>query len=185
VGTRYAHEIAAELRNRLPGVPVKKLHKLLYYCQGYHVGTFGEPLFAERISAWDMGPVVGRLWWAEQQVKPASAPVAADLSEAELNTIGYVVSRYGKLSGLDLEHLTHSEPPWLAADEARQVQGAKSAEISLASLAAFFGLDDRDGENADEPAPDPELVQAWLQEVVDQAPGPGVEDTPESVLARL
>jgi uncharacterized phage-associated protein len=40
---------------------VKKLHKLLYYCQGHHLATFGLPLFDESISAWDMGPVVGTL----------------------------------------------------------------------------------------------------------------------------
>jgi uncharacterized phage-associated protein len=185
MGTHYAHEIAAEIRVRVPGVPVKKLHKLLYYCQGHHLGTFGETLFEERISAWNMGPVVGQLWWAEQQGRPVAAPVTSALTEAELNTIGYVVSRYGKLSGLDLEHLTHGERPWIDADQARQAQGVKSIEISPASLAEFFRAGDRDGENADEPAPDPQVVHEWLKEVSNQPPGAGVEDTPESLMARL
>ena len=54
--TLSAHSVAVELRHRLPGVGVKKLHKLLYYCQGHHLATFGLPLFSESISAWDMGP---------------------------------------------------------------------------------------------------------------------------------
>jgi hypothetical protein len=29
-----ALDVATELRKRLPGVGVKKLHKLLYYCKG-------------------------------------------------------------------------------------------------------------------------------------------------------
>lgn len=66
-----AHDVAIELRRRLPGLGVKKLHKLLYYCQGHHLATFGRPLFNETISAWDMGPVVGALWFAE---KEASSP---------------------------------------------------------------------------------------------------------------
>src|SRR2546421_7872466 len=102
-----AHDVAAVLRDRLPGLGTKKLHKLLYYCQGHHLAAFDEPLFEETISAWDMGPVVGTLWKAEKD--DAAPPVRAPLGEAELNTIGYVLSRYGALTGHDLENLTHSE----------------------------------------------------------------------------
>lgn len=113
-----AHDIAAELRARQPGMLVKKLHKLLYYCQGHHLTVFDEPLFRETISAWDMGPVVGTLWYEERQ---GTAPATRrQLDEAELNTIGYVLSRYGGLSGLDLENLTHSEDPWRLADAGRR-----------------------------------------------------------------
>jgi uncharacterized phage-associated protein len=62
-----AHDVAREIRKRMPGVPVKKLHKLLYFSQGHHLATFRVPLFAETISAWDMGPVVGRLWHREDK----------------------------------------------------------------------------------------------------------------------
>ncbi|MGQ0776145.1 MAG: hypothetical protein ACT4NY_17255 [Pseudonocardiales bacterium] len=41
--TLSAHDVAAVLRDRLPGLGAKKLHKLLYYCQGHHLATFGEP----------------------------------------------------------------------------------------------------------------------------------------------
>ena len=56
-----AHDVAAILRARQPEMPVKKLHKLLYYCQGHHLAAVDEPLFSESIAAWDMGPVVGSL----------------------------------------------------------------------------------------------------------------------------
>jgi len=115
--TVSARDVAAALRVRLPGVPTKKLHKLLYYCQGHHLAHFDEPLFAETVSAWDMGPVVGQLWKAERDAAPAEPPIG--LGEAELNTIGYVISRYGALTGLDLEHLTHAEDPWQLADRDR------------------------------------------------------------------
>jgi hypothetical protein len=61
-----AHDVAAELRRRMPGLPTVKLHKLLYYCQGHHLADLGEPLFAETVTAWDMGPVVGELRRAEK-----------------------------------------------------------------------------------------------------------------------
>ncbi len=53
-----------------------------------------------------MGPVVGSLWYQERESGVTGA--AASLSEAELNTVGYVISRYGALTGADLEHLTRS-----------------------------------------------------------------------------
>ncbi|HEY6595845.1 MAG TPA: type II toxin-antitoxin system antitoxin SocA domain-containing protein [Asanoa sp.] len=56
-----AHDVAAVLRARQPALGTKKLHKLLYYCQGHHLAAFGSPLFAESIGAWDMGPVVESL----------------------------------------------------------------------------------------------------------------------------
>ncbi len=34
-----AHDVAAQVRQRVPGVGTKKLHKLLYYCQGHHMAT--------------------------------------------------------------------------------------------------------------------------------------------------
>jgi uncharacterized phage-associated protein len=111
-----ARDVAAALRERLPGLPTKKLHKLLYYCQGHHLAATGEPLFGETISAWDMGPVVGTLWREEREGD--KRPVT-QLSESQLNTVGYVVSRYGGLTGRDLETLTHSESPWQRADEHR------------------------------------------------------------------
>ena len=121
-------EVAAALRARLPDLPTKKLHKLLYYCQGHHLAAFGTPLFAETISAWDMGPVVGELWYAEDRGK--SPPAAGRrLDEAELNTVGYVVSRYGGLTGRDLERLTHGERPWQRADGGRPPGGSVRIDL--------------------------------------------------------
>lgn len=143
--TVSAHDVAAALRLRLPGVPTKKLHKLLYYCQGHHLAHSGRPLFAETISAWDMGPVVGQLWKSERD--RAEPPVAALLNESELNTIGYVISRYGGLTGLDLEHLTHAEDPWQLADRDRPAGG--SVRIEREWMRDYFraaAADHEDGE---------------------------------------
>ncbi len=154
--TLSAHDVAAELRQRLPGLSVKKLHKLLYYCQGHHLAGFGEPLFSESVSAWDMGPVVGELWYAEKRGHARGNP--ATLDQAALNTLGYVLSRYGALTGEDLERLTHSEPPWQQADARRQ-PGA-SARIERDWLRDYF---DSDGA-ADTPALDPVALRDWLRD---------------------
>ena len=185
MATRSARDIAAEIRLRLPGVPKKKLHKLLYYCQGHHAATFGTALFAETISAWDMGPVVGELWWEEKQADGLPQQVGPRLDEAELNTIGYVISRYGKLSGRDLEHLTHSESPWLEANETRRAAKKQRAKIQLDVLIDFFSQDDSEADDAEEPSLDADEVRAWLEGAQGRSGDTLSEDTPQAVLARF
>jgi uncharacterized phage-associated protein len=125
--TASAHDIAAAPRERLPGIGVKKLHRLLYYAQGSHIATFDRPLFSESIRAWDMGPVVAELWSDEDRSEPRPEP--HDLGEAELNTVGYVASRYGPLSGNQLERLAHTEHPWQAGDARRKVGDSDRIEV--------------------------------------------------------
>ena len=113
-----ARDVAAVLRARLPGVGAKRLHKLLYYCQGHHLAALGEPLFRESIAAWDMGPVVDGLWAAEKRGDLGVSDAVLD--EGALNTVGYVLSRYGAFSGDLLERMTHEESPWRRADASRR-----------------------------------------------------------------
>ncbi|PZS28792.1 MAG: hypothetical protein DLM59_14005 [Pseudonocardiales bacterium] len=175
-----AYDVAVALRRRVPGLPTKKLHKLLYYCQGHHLAAFGEPLFDETISAWDMGPVVGKLWRREKDAE--AFPVPAELTEPQLNTVGYVLSRYGGLTGLDLEHLTHSEEPWQRANRVRRPHDTARIEIDWMK-AHFTGTaaitDD------DEPTLDPEAVARWLREAGQRYSGSLSSDRPEELRARL
>jgi uncharacterized phage-associated protein len=163
-----ASDVAAELKCRLPGLPVKKQHKLLYYCQGHHAAAFGTPLFSETISAWDMGPVVGQLWHQEREGTAQSS--GALLPESALNTIGYVVSVYGGLSGKQLEILTHGETPWQLADQERRLTGHKRATITVESMSEFFRHPPTD-EAEDESGPDDEALLAWIKGVWDRRAG--------------
>jgi uncharacterized phage-associated protein len=175
-----AHDIAAELRRRLPGLGAKKLHKLLYYSQGHHLATFGTPLFTETVFAWDMGPVVGTLWHQEKAGPPPET--TSELSEAALNTVGYVLSRYGALTGSDLERLTHSEPPWLQANLRRSPGTA--AKIPHESLIAFFANDSSDDGDDETPLPDVDAVSAWLADVAPPTVTPP-PDSADRLRARL
>jgi uncharacterized phage-associated protein len=176
-----AYDVAAALRERLPGLRTKKLHKLLYYCQGQHLAAFGEPLFHERISAWDMGPVVGALWKGERADDVPPEP--AGLGEAELNTIGYVVSRYGRLSGRELEILTHGEAPWRRADRDRR-PGA-SSRIELDWIEEQFrsaAVADRE----DDPVPlDPTVVAGLVAGAQERRARPARLDDVDELRARL
>lgn len=187
--TYSVHEVAAEIRKRLPGVPVKKLHKLLYYCQAHHVATFDSPMYCETISAWDMGPVVGELWWREKQGDLQNRPATKPLTEAELNTIGYVLSRYGNLSGTDLERLTHSESPWVNADAERRALGRPTGRITLEAMRSFFCQEAAAAESSSEdssvPPIDPTELQGWFKAAsAGPPPGQPIPDTPADLLAR-
>ncbi|MFN2495667.1 MAG: Panacea domain-containing protein [Pseudonocardiaceae bacterium] len=132
---------------------------LLYYCQGHHLAWFGEPLFTEAIEAWDMGPVVAELWRAEN--RGTSTPPGQELGSRELNTVGYVLSRYGNLTGKDLEILSHGEDPWREADQHRRPGSA--ARIAHDALVTWFRADH------DERSPGP-AVLAQLRRAIAEAP---------------
>jgi uncharacterized phage-associated protein len=179
--TLSAHDVAAALRERLPGLPTKKLHKLLYYCQGHHLATFGKPLFRDTISAWDMGPVVGTLWYQEREGQPPT--VCGEVTEAELNTIGYVVSRYGALTGRDLEHLTHSEDPWRWADRSRRP--GQSARIELDWIKDYFVASSVAEYEEDDVLLDSAAVKHWLSGAEERSDEPALPDSPAQIQARL
>lgn len=164
-----AHDVAAELRRQQPGLPAVKLHKLLYYCQGHHLAVFGEPLFTETLEAWDMGPVVAELWRAEKYRTPIPAPV--ELGEAELNTVGYILSRYGALTGRDLEILSHGEDPWKLADQGRRP--GEAVRIDPEVITRYFRDHHFEDDGLDRAA-----VSKWLRESATQPRGP---DRPDSL----
>ena len=175
-----AHTVAAELRRRQPGLPAMKLHKLLYYCQGYHLATFGVPLFAETLSAWDRGPVVGALWYSEKSGRPVET--GPPLDEAALNTIGYVLSRYGALTVRDLGHLTHSETPWRRADAGRSP--GTSVRIETAWIEDYFRATAGPDED-EEIVLDAAAVAEWLRDAERTRNAAAAPDTPEQLAARL
>jgi uncharacterized phage-associated protein len=177
--TASAHDVASALRQRLPDIGVKKLHKLLYYAQGHHLAAFGRPLFSESIRAWDMGPVVAELWRDEDRGEPRPEP--HDLGEAELNTVGYVASQYGRLTGSQLERLTHTEQPWQAGDARRKVGDSDRVELEWIRrhFLAEAAVTEEDSEGLD-----PSAISALLSGT--QVPvGPGRPDDVGALLTKL
>jgi len=183
--THSAGDVAAEIRRRVPNVPVKKLHKLLYYCQGHHLAWFGEPLFGETIEAWDRGPVVADLWRSEKHGQPLGD--GAPLTNTELNTIGYVVSRYGHMTGGDLEALTHNEAPWRDADHRRRHGGRQLMPIE--EIAAYFTTPRQfDQPDPDDPADDlyaraADQIHAILAGAAERSKEPARPDSRDAILA--
>jgi hypothetical protein len=128
-----------------------------------------------------MGPVVGQLWKAEISADSPDETAHATLTEAQLNTIGYVVSRYGSLSGRDLEILSHNEAPWRDANLRRR-PGA-SVRISVDSMRDYFrSSDDDDG---DELVPDSDVLGEWLGRTEGPPATPPRPDSPVELHSRL
>ncbi|MFF0864134.1 Panacea domain-containing protein [Nonomuraea sp. NPDC003560] len=182
-----ARDVAAALRERHPGLGRVQVHKLLYFAQGHHLATFGRPLFSDTICAWDMGPVVPTLWHEEKTGEAwyqgvGEETYAPPLSEAELNTVGYVLSRYGRLSGKDLENLSHSQDPWLDANERRMPGGSVRIEVEAIReyFAAAEDADDEDGIRLDS-----DQVRAWMAGVEERRHIPRKPDDPEKLRAML
>jgi uncharacterized phage-associated protein len=135
--TVSAHDVARELRERMPSIGVLKLHKLLYLVQAWHLAFTGRPLFRERVEAWAQGPVVATLWADERYARPQ--PEQRGLSGVDVATIDYVIARYGRMSGADLKELTHREGPWRDLSDSDEVPG--SAEITPGAMREFFERD--------------------------------------------
>jgi uncharacterized phage-associated protein len=94
-----------------------KLQKLVYFCQGFHLALYNEPLFPETIEAWTHGPVCPRLYHILKGYGPSPITTIVDpdkinLSEQEKRIINMVYDNYGQYSASRLRQITHKEGPW-------------------------------------------------------------------------
>ncbi|MGL4566934.1 MAG: Panacea domain-containing protein [Fusobacteriaceae bacterium] len=93
-----------------------KLQKLVYYAQGFHLALYDEPLFSDKIYAWQHGPVVESLYHDYKNYGSNGIPVP------EINLDSYSVpikellnsiyEIYGQFSAWKLRDMTHEESPW-------------------------------------------------------------------------
>jgi hypothetical protein len=103
------------------------------------------------------------------------------LGEAQLNTVGYVVSRYGRLSGRDLKHLTHAEQPWQTAQRLRRPGGRVT--IRPEWIRDYFTAD-ASASTDDEMPLDSEIVAEWLAGASQRRAVPQRLDNRDDLIAR-
>lgn len=136
-----SHDVADELRRRLPDLGKLKLHKLLYYAAGWHLAWTGKQLFDEPTQAWRNGPVVAKLWADEEHGR--QRPRLQPLGDSQLATIDYVIERYQNYSGHELIRMTHEEDPWRDVIEAEPpIEAGGTDVITPVALQAWFKQDD-------------------------------------------
>ncbi len=94
-----------------------KMQKLLYYAQGFHLALFNEPLFPEKVMAWQYGPVVEEVYQDYREFSEGAIPVPRRMNtkvfdEDTKDFLKEIYQVYGQFSALRLMQLTHSESPW-------------------------------------------------------------------------
>lgn len=112
-----------------------KMQKLLYYAQGFHLAFYNEPLFFEKILAWQYGPVVEEIYNEYWEYSDGAIPAPRRINtkifdEEKIDFLKEIYQVYGQFSALRLMQLTHSEAPWNTTKIGE--------EITHDRMAAFF-----------------------------------------------
>lgn len=140
-------------------VTIHKLNRLVYLVQAEAIATTGEPLFEDRIEAWQCGPVVPAVIHAFGE--RGDAVIAAPTEHAEVkpdaaHLIDSVAEKYGSLSAFDLVSLVRRPGgAW-----ARVYAPGREAEITSDAIKA----------SADADASGPEPFSATLDTVARNMP---------------
>lgn len=144
-------DVAAAVLAGAGPMTAKKLEKLVYYSQAWHLAWHQRPLFAETIEAWAQGPVVRHLYdqhRKQYQVRDWSAGDGRRLTEDERRTVDWVVDKYDRFTAEALSRMTHNDIPWRVA-RSGLAEGARSEEpISHDSMASFYRRQQADPETA-------------------------------------
>ncbi|MBU4610324.1 SocA family protein [Achromobacter sp. GG226] len=119
-----------------------KLQKLVYYANGWYLGTTGTPLINEPIEAWPYGPVIPSIYhefkqYGRQPIKALATELTEDFDFAPIDPpqdekvqrfLRKVWDTYSKYSGIQLSEMTHAPGgPW---DRARSLSsGGRGTDI--------------------------------------------------------
>jgi len=140
--------LASKLGGEIKGK--KKLAKLLYYADFDYFERYEENLIGDTYRRLPMGPfpcgleeavssmkVQGTLETVQLDTAPGYTPTEVyrltkkpntdKLNEHEIEILDRVISKYGHLSGTQLENLTHAEAPYLGTEE----QGVIDYELAF------------------------------------------------------
>jgi uncharacterized phage-associated protein len=152
-----------------------RLQKLLYYCQGWHLGMFGRPLFRQRVEAWTNGPVVKDVYakfaGSKDPIRPEGIdPPAGPLPESTAALVRMVWGEYARYRPGELVRMTHAEPAWREARGGLPENSPSSAELSHDTMARHFRGVARTAVPASRfPTPDP--AEVWQADAeVDEHP---------------
>ena len=139
---KSANDVAQYIIKKTGPMTAMKLQKLLYYSQAWSLVWDEKPLFSERIEAWANGPIVADLYPQHRgmfQINEWPSGNAAALESEQTTTVDSVLKFYGDKTGQWLSELTHREEPWKTAREGLSPGERGNNEISLASMAEYYG----------------------------------------------
>ena len=152
-------DVAAYILEKKGNMTTMKLQKLVYYCQAWSLVWDEEPLFDEKIEAWENGPVVPALYESHRRRYKISQ---SDVTEGDSNlikthasqceTIDAVLEFYGDRSAQWLIELSHSERPWLETRGELKPFEKSSREIAHGVMADYYSglLESENGKTQEE-----------------------------------
>jgi uncharacterized phage-associated protein len=138
-------DVAAYILERMGSMSHMKLQKLVYYCQAWSLVWKEKPIFSEKIEAWANGPVVKELFKRFQGEFTVSSVLISQfgspnvLTDEQKSTIDSVIEFYGDKNPQWLSDLTHLEAPWRNARIGLSDDARSNREITLASMAEYYG----------------------------------------------
>lgn len=141
--------IIVKVKEAGEGLSLLKLHKLLYYCQAWHLAfSNGVPLFQGRFQAWVHGPVNRHIYDRFKETKSLYSEVKqydvrndfdlGKLPSSVRTHIDNVLEVYAKFSGTQLEEMTHREDPWQKAREGYRPSQRCEVEIDEDLMRRFY-----------------------------------------------
>ncbi|SFE01803.1 Uncharacterized phage-associated protein [Thermoanaerobacter thermohydrosulfuricus] len=97
----------------------KKLQKLCYYAQAWHLALYKNKLFKEDFEPWIHGPVCRDLYNVYKEYGwnniPKEEKLPDNISSEIYEFLKVVFNTYGEFTGDELEAISHSELPWREA----------------------------------------------------------------------
>ena len=142
------------LISEAPEVNPKKLQKLLYYVQSWHLALTAENvsedfeqylLFKADFEAWVHGPVIPEVYTCFKEFggkviskSPYFTDVEVDFNGDEIENINDVLEIYGKFNGSDLELLTHNELPWQEARKGLSPLESSNKKLSYKTIFEYY-----------------------------------------------
>lgn len=162
-----ANDVAAEIMRKHPSLSGRtQLLKILYYAQAWSLAWTGRPLFNDTIEAWDMGPVVRKVWAQSKTENAISYSETPSRHEAAI--IEAVTDFYGRFPGKTLISMTHEDEPWVKAyTSSPTVFGVKKIEVG--DIRRFFAKKAVDGGATPKPPRDIQSSQSSRDEVAASA----------------
>ncbi|MDE0125843.1 MAG: DUF4065 domain-containing protein [Bryobacterales bacterium] len=148
-----AKAVANYFLNKNRDLTQMKLHKLVYYAHGWHLGFMGQPLLDETLEAWTYGPVVPSVYsefWRcgsspirrlatafDWETMAEYSPEVDPSDRIVRDLLARVWEVYGDYTAAELSNLTHAEnSPWTATRKANP--GVKRAGIPNKLLRSHF-----------------------------------------------
>lgn len=120
-----------------------RIHKLLYYVQGWSLALRGKAMFQDRIEAWAHGPVVPSVYpifadFGDRPIAPENMLIPRGLSDDDKELIESVWESYKAYSSSSLRAMTHKEAPWKDARGKCAPADRCTTEITKTALKRYF-----------------------------------------------